>query len=109
MTGVRPRMRAAIHPDGPGLLVCAAVHLDGLQVLRLRMLLFPDAQVERSAEDIRRHVDAALLFRERDARGVPAVGVLARGVVDGQAEIVAELRARNALGLILVIAGLPDA
>ena len=52
------------------------------QILRLGILLFPDAQVERAAIDVGRDVHAALLFREREARGVPAVCVLPRRLVD---------------------------
>ena len=80
-----------------------------MQVLRLRVLLFPDAQVGRPAIDVGRHVHAALLLGQRDAARVPAVGELARRVGDGQSEVVAQLRTGDALRLIFLVAGLPDA
>jgi hypothetical protein len=71
-------------------------------------LLDPDPQVGRAAQDVRRYVHAALFFRKRDARRVPAFGKLARVVVDRQAEIVAQFGARDALWKVFVVTRLPD-
>src|SRR5262252_11173090 len=48
-----------------------------------------------------------LVLAQREDRGVPAVGFQARGVVDRQAEVVAELGSWNPVLLILVVAGGP--
>ena len=54
-----------------------------------------------------RDVHTALLFRQRDAGRVPAVGELPRRRVDRQAEIVAEVGARNALRKVFLVARPP--
>ncbi len=83
------RMRAAIHPDGAGLLVGADVHLDGDDLLGVGVLLFPQAEGHGAAIDVGDDVDAALLFLQREAGGVPAIGAQAGGVVNGEAEVIA--------------------
>ena len=69
------RMRPAVHPDGSLLLVGADVALDRDELLRVRILLFPDPHLQRTAVDVRGDVDLALMLSQRQARGVPAVGV----------------------------------
>src|SRR5437870_8816964 len=98
-----------VHPDRARLLVRADVVLDRDERLRFRIPLFPDAQLQRTAIDVRRHVDSALMLFERQPRRIPTEGPLPRRVVDGESEIVDELGAGNALGEILVIARRPTA
>ena len=47
-------------------------------------------------------MDAALLLGQRHAGGAPAIGTETRGVVDGKAQIIAQLGTLPAFGLILV-------
>ena len=101
------RMRAAVHPDGAGLLVGADVVLDGDHLLGLRVLLLPDAQVVGAAINVGDAMDAALLLGQRHAGGAPAIGAEAGGVVDGKAQIIAQLGTRAAFGLVLVTQGGP--
>src|SRR3989442_13986016 len=49
----------------------------------------------------------ALMLGQRQQRRVPAVGMKARGFVDWKAEIIADLRSRDPLRLILVEARSP--
>jgi hypothetical protein len=51
----------------------------------------------------------ALMFRHREDRRVPRVGLHARRVVDRQPRVIADVRARHALRLILVKNRSPDA
>ena len=106
---VRAWMRPAVHVDRPGLFVGAVVVLDRDQILRLRVPFLPDPEVGRATVDVRGDVHAALLFGQRDARGIPAVGELPRGFVDRQPEIVHELGSRNALEKVFLISRLPHA
>ncbi len=77
--GIRGRMRTAVHPDGARLLISADVIFDRDHLLRVRILLVPDPQMQRSMINIRRHVHPALMFLQREARSVPAFGeMLAR-------------------------------
>src|SRR5207249_7584622 len=103
------RMRAAVHPDRARLFVGTDVVLDRNEFLTLRIALFPDAQLQRTAIDVRRDVYLTLMFLEGQARRVPAERPLPGGVVDGKAGIVREVGARNALREVLVIAGRPAA
>ena len=105
--GDRGRMRAAVHVDRPRLIVGADVMLDRDELLRVRVPIFPDAEVQRTAIDVGRDVHAALLFRQRDPRRIPAVGELPRRRVDRQAEIVAEVGARNALRKVFLVPRAP--
>src|SRR6185436_12016867 len=70
---------------------------------------FRDADLDGAAVDVRGHVRAALVLRQRQARRVPAVGVLPGRGVERDAEVVAELRAGPPLGLILVKRAAPVA
>jgi len=96
-------MRAAVHPDRAGLLVGADVVLDGDDALGFGILLLPDSQLQRTVVDVRRDVHAALVFLEREARRVPAVGEEPRGAVDRQAKVVAKVGTRSAILLVFVI------
>src|ERR1700688_2560909 len=59
--GVVGRMRAAIHPDGPVLLIGADVVPEGDQVLRLRISLLPDPKPVGAAVDVAGSVHLALM------------------------------------------------
>jgi hypothetical protein len=74
------------------LIVGADVVLDRDDLLRLGILLLPDAEVQRAVVDVGRHVHATLMLLKRQARGIPALSEETRGVVDRDAEIVAEVR-----------------
>jgi hypothetical protein len=72
-------------------------------VRRRRLVDFVrDAEIADAAEAVDRRVRFALVLRQRQQRGVPAVGAQARRVVDRQAGIVAHVRAGDALDLVLV-------
>ena len=88
MGRVLRRMRPAIHPDGAPLLIGADVLLNRDQTLRLRILFFPDSQVQRAAINIRNDVNPALVFRYRQARRIPAQGKLPSAFGDWEAEVV---------------------
>ena len=106
---VRGRMRAAIHIDGPLLVERADAVLDGDEIARPRLPVFPDRDVGGAAIDVRRHVHPALLLRQRQPVRVPALGVPAGAVRQRQPGVVAKLRARHALAEILLIARRPGA
>jgi hypothetical protein len=100
-------MRAAVHVDRPGLIVGADVVLDRDELLRIGVPILPDAKIQRAAVDIRRDVHTTLLFRQRDAGRIPAVGELSRRRVDRQTEIIAEVGARNTLRKVFLVPGTP--
>ena len=52
-------------------------------------------------------MDAALMLGQGEPGGVPGVGAQARGVVDGEAKVVAEFGAGAALGRVFVAHGHP--
>ena len=106
---VRRRMRAAIHVDRSFLVERADAVLDGDEIARARLSLFPDRDVGRTAIDVRRHVYPALLFRQGQPVRVPALGVPAGAVGQRQTGVVAELRTRDALAEVLLIARRPGA
>ena len=62
------RMRAAVHPDCARLFVGADVVLDRDERLGPGIALFPDAQLQRAAIDLRRDVHLTLVLV--DASGV---------------------------------------
>src|SRR5262245_36089334 len=95
-------MRAPIQPDRSLLRVRAEEVLDGDHRLRPGIDLFGDANADRPAVDIGRHVRAALMLWQREARCVPAVCVLAARGVHRNSEVVAEFWSRAALGLVLM-------
>ena len=89
------RMRAVVHPDGAVLLIGAGVVVDRDQVLRLRIALLPDAELQGAAIDVGDRVDLALVLRERQTVRIPAQGPLASLGVDRNAEIIDQIRARE--------------
>ena len=107
MHGVIGRMRTAIHPDGARLFVGADVILDGDYLLGIGVLFFPDPEMQRAMIDVRRNVHAALVFLQREARCVPALGEGPRGIVDGKTGEIAQIGPRNALVIILVMQRAP--
>ncbi len=103
-------MRPAVHPDRATLHVRADEHLVGDDLLRGRVLLFPDSKLQRSPVDVSKIVRLALMFEKIHATNVPRFCVPAAGFVDGDSSEVSINIARNAVSLILVVpAGpLPD-
>src|ERR1700722_721217 len=95
------RMGAAIHPDGalgaPG----EVMRVDGDQLLRILIKLFPHADAGEAGNIIGR-VNAALIFRQRDERCIPSIGAVARGIPDGDSEVIAQFGTGEAFGLIFV-------
>ena len=102
-------MRTPVHPDRARLLVGADVVLDRDELLRVRIALFPDPELQRTSIYVGRDVHLALMLGQRQSRRIPAERPLPRAVGDRQAEIVAELGAGNALGLIFIESGAPAA
>ena len=78
-------------------------------LLRRRILVFPDPELDRAAVDVRDVVRLALVLEHRDARDVERLGILARGVVHRHAREVALHVAGHAIALVLVIAARPFA
>ena len=97
------RVRPAVHPDRPRLLVGADVVLDRDDVLRSGVLLVPDADVERAPVDVVHGVDATLLFVVGQPRGVPTLGPLTGGGRQRNARVVAQPDAGPAIGLVFVL------
>ena len=102
-------MRPAVHVDRPLLVERADAVLDGDQLPRPWRALVEDGDVGGAAVDVRRDVDAALLFRHGDTRRIPAFRVAARAIGERQAGVVAELGAGHALAEVLLIPGRPGA
>ena len=76
--------------------------VDRDDLLGLGVALLPDAQLQRSAQDVGRRVRAALVLGHREPRRVPGFRERAGVVVDRQPQVVAERGAGNALRLVLV-------
>src|SRR5215475_9676153 len=96
------RMRPAIHPNGPVLLVGADVVADSDDVLGLRIAFFPDPELKRATIDVCSRVYLALMLFESQPVGIPAQGPLPRCVVDGNPKVVNQFGAGNPLRLILL-------
>src|SRR2546426_11182846 len=101
------RVWTAVHPDGPPLFVSADVLLDSNQALRLRILFFPDPQIQRPTINVGDDVNPALVLRNRQPACVPAQRELACAVRDRKTGIVDELRTGTAFGLVFVDNCLP--
>src|SRR5437867_6332091 len=101
------RMAAAIHPYGPGLLIIVDVLLDGDQLLRNRVALFPDPEVVGTAIDVRQNVHFALMLGYGETRCIPGQPIDARSVRDGNTGVVRQFRARSALVGVFVHDGAP--
>src|SRR5690606_532132 len=80
----------------------------GDQLFGVGVALFPDADVGE-AVGVVGGVHAALVFGQGDQRGAPALRAQAVGVVDGQAAVVAQLRAREAVRPVLGVSARPHA
>src|SRR5438034_10871124 len=106
---VRGRMRAAVHPDRPFLLVSTDVLLDRDQFLADGVALLPDSQLQRTTIDICGGVDLTLVLRSFQTQRIPTERPAARRVIHRQSEVIDERRSRDALWLILVVTGAPDA
>ena len=99
--GVGAGVRPAVHPDRALGAPREVVDLDGDELLRVPVALFPDAD-RREAGRVVGGVDAALVLGQRDERRVPGVGAEPHGVGDRDAGVVAELGARQTVGFVLV-------
>src|SRR4029450_1441491 len=88
-------MRPAIHPNRPPLHVGADELLDRNHFLRVRILFLPQAELERTAIDVRNRIRLALMLEQRPSRDVPGVGVHARGLIDRQPQIISPSGART--------------
>ena len=73
--------------------------IDGL---RLVVDVGGDAKVADAAEAVGRRMRLALMLREREQRGVPAVGPHPHRVVDGKAGVVADVGTGNPFDLVFV-------
>src|ERR1700722_7766988 len=99
-------MGTVVHPDGAGLLVGADVLFDGNHVLGLRVALFPNAQVERSAVDIGNQMNLALMLGQGGSRRAPGESPGACAFVDWDPIILDERRISD---LFIVRRGRPAA
>ena len=101
-------MRPAVEIDRPLRVVEADAGVEREQPLLQRIDVSGDPHVGEPAHAVVGCVLAALIFADSgDAIGVVAVGSQAGGIVDRQAEVVAELGTGKPLGPILVIDGRP--
>ncbi len=107
--GIRGRMRTAVEPDEPCRLAERAEQLVADRLLRHRVEDLIDADVRRPAQRVSSGMRLGLVLAQRKDRGVPAVGLHPRGVIDRQAEVIAEFRTGNPVLLILVIPSRPFA
>ena len=105
--GIVGGMRAAIHVDRPFGRLPGDVRVIGNQLLRRRVDFLPDPQVRRTTRRVVGRVRLALMLGQRQQRCVPTVATQPGGVVDREAEVIADLRSWDALGLVLVKAGRP--
>ena len=105
--GFSRRMRTAIHPDGSLGRLPGNVRVIGDQLLRVAVHFLPDAQVRRTAPGVIGRMRAALILGQREQGRIPAIAPQARGVVDGQPEIIADIGPRDALQKIFVKLGRP--
>src|SRR4029453_10886063 len=101
-------MRPATHPNRPPLHVGADELLDCNHFLRVRILFLPQAELERTAIDVRNRIRLALMLEQRPSRDVPGVGVHARGLIDWQPQIISPIGPWNTIDLVLVIPACPS-
>jgi hypothetical protein len=99
---IRRRVRPAVHPDVALLLLPLDVGAQPHDLLTGVVHVGRDAQVADAAEAVGGGVRLALVFRQRQQPGVPAVGAQPRRLVDRQARVVADVGSRNPLDLILM-------
>ena len=105
--GVGWRMRTAVHPNGSLGRLPGNMGVISDQLLRVAVHFLPDTQVGGSAPGVIGRMRATLILGQRQQRRVPAIAAQARRVVDRQPEIVADIRAGNALQKIFVELGRP--
>src|SRR3970040_1433281 len=89
--GVRGRMRTAVHPDIPLLLLPLDVGVELDDGLGLLVDLCGDAEIADAAEAIGGGMGLALMLWQRQERGVPTVGAKPQGVVDREPSIVSDI------------------
>ena len=97
------RMRPAVHPDDAIGAPEAAGDRVGHELLRDRIENLQDAERRSgAAHQVLDRMRLRLTFRLREDRGVPGIGLLPIGVVQRQTGVVAKLRTRDAMRLVLV-------
>src|SRR5678816_1948699 len=109
MRDVIRRLRTTVHPDLALLLHPLNLRVDLHQPLRGIVEIRGDAEVADATEAVSRWMRLALMFQQRQQRGVPGVGLPTRRVVDRQSRVVADVRSWDTLGLVLVKDRRPDA
>ena len=107
VSGIVGRMRPAVHPDGPFGSFPRNVRVIRNQLLRLPVHFLPYSKVGGPAPCVVGRVWLALMFRQRQQRCIPGIRAQPRRIVDGQAQIIADLRTGDALRLIFVKPGSP--
>ncbi len=100
-------MRTAIHPDGSFLGLPLHVRVVGDHLLRLVINVLPNSQIGRAARSVVGWMGTALPLRQRRDGCIPTVRAKPGCIRDGQAQIVAEFRTGDSLGLVFVIARPP--
>ena len=84
------------------LLLPLDVRVDLDDLLRGRILIAPHAQIADAAEAVGRRMGLALMFGQRQQRGIPRQRAHARRLGNRQSGVVADVRSGNPLGLVFV-------
>ena len=71
------------------------------ELLGIFIPLLPDPNIEEAGHIVDR-MDAALILGKREKRGVPSLGMSAGGGIERNPEVVADFRAGEAFGEILI-------
>ena len=101
--GIRRRMRAAIEPDGPLRRLETNKGVKGQWRLRHRIKFTRNTQVRRTAHIVIRPVRTALILaHHRNPVGIVAVTAQSRCRIERDSHVIAQFRAGEALGIILV-------
>ena len=96
------RMRTAIHPDGALRAPREMMRCGSRSAVCESLSNSSQMRMPAKLGDVIGRVDAALILGQRDERCVPSVGAVAGGVVDWDAQVIAQLRAGQAFGLVFV-------
>jgi hypothetical protein len=103
------RMRTAVHPHLALLLLPLDVGDEPDHLLRRVVVDRRDAQVADAAEAVGGGVRLALMFGQRQQRGVPRLRAQTLGIRDRQPAVVADFRSGDAFDLVFVKDRRPDA
>jgi hypothetical protein len=95
-------MWPSVHPDSALRSLPGDVGVPGDDLLRGGVDFLPDAEVGRAARAVVGRVRLALMFRQRQQGGVPGISAHAGFGGDGQAQVVADFGAGDALRLVFV-------